>query len=91
VCELLQNVDGAAYLERVSVNNPSNVKKAKAAIKKAFQNQLDGKGFSLVEVVSTCPTNWGMTPAKALEWLEENMLPYYPLGVYKDIYAEEAK
>ena len=91
VCELLQNVDGAAYLERVSVNNPTNVRKAKAAIKKAFQNQLDGKGFSLIEVVSTCPTNWGMTPAKALEWLEENMLPYYPLGVYKDIYAEEAK
>ena len=91
VCELLQNVDGAAYLERVSVNTPSNVRKAKAAIKKAFQNQLDGKGFSLVEVVSTCPTNWGMTPEKALTWLEENMLPYYPLGVYKDIYAEEAK
>ena len=91
VCELLQNVDGAAYLERVAVNNPSNVRKAKAAIKKAFQNQLDGKGFSLVEVVSTCPTNWGLSPEKALEWLEENMLPYYPLGVYKDIYAEEAK
>ncbi len=91
VCELLSNVDGAAYLERVAVNNPSNVKKAKAAIKKAFQNQLDGKGFSLVEVVSTCPTNWGLTPEKALKWLEDNMLPYYPLGVYKDIYAEEAK
>ena len=91
VCELLQNVDGAAYLERVSVNNPANVKKAKKAIKKAFQNQIEGKGFSLVEVVSTCPTNWGMTPEKALTWLEENMLPYYPLGVYKDIYAEEAK
>ena len=91
VCELLQNVDGAAYLERVAVNSPANIKKAKAAIKKAFQNQLEGKGFSLVEVVSTCPTNWGMTPEKALRWLEENMLPYYPLGVYKDIYAEEAK
>ena len=91
VCELLSNVDGAAYLERVSVNNPTNVRKAKAAIKKAFQNQIDGKGFSLIEVVSTCPTNWGMTPVKALQWLEENMLPYYPLGVYKDIYAEEAK
>ncbi len=91
VCELLSNVDGAAYLERVAVNNPANVRKAKAAIKKAFQNQIDGKGFSLVEVVSTCPTNWGMTPVKALQWLEENMLPYYPLGVYKDIYAEEAK
>ncbi len=89
VCELLQNVDGAAYLERVSVNNPANVKKAKKAIKKAFQNQIEGKGFSLVEVVSTCPTNWGMTPENALKWLEENMLPYYPLGVYKDIYAEE--
>ncbi len=89
VCELLQNVDGAAYLERVAVNNPANVKKAKKAIKKAFQNQIEGKGFSLVEVVSTCPTNWGMTPEKALKWLEENMLPYYPLGVYKDIYAEE--
>ncbi len=91
VCELLQNVDGAAYLERVAVNNPANVRKAKVAIKKAFQNQIDGKGFSLVEVVSTCPTNWGLTPEKALKWLEDNMLPYYPLGVYKDIYAEEAK
>ncbi len=89
VCELLQNVDGAAYLERVAVNNPANVKKAKKAIKKAFQNQIEGKGFSLVEVVSTCPTNWGMTPEKALKWAEENMIPYYPLGVYKDIYAEE--
>lgn len=91
VCELLQNVDGAAYLERVTVNNPANIKKAKAAIKKAFTNQIEGKGFSLVEVVSTCPTNWGLSPEKALKWLEDNMLPYYPLGVYKDIYAKEAK
>ncbi|MCQ2461239.1 MAG: thiamine pyrophosphate-dependent enzyme [Clostridia bacterium] len=89
VCELLSNVDGAAYLERVAVNNVANVRKAKAAIKKAFQNQIDGKGFSLVEVVSTCPTNWGLTPAKALEFVETDMIPYYPLGVYKDIYAEE--
>ena len=91
VCELLAGVDGAAYLERVAVNNVQNVKKAKAAIKKAFQNQIEGKGFSLVEVVSTCPTNWGMAPDKALKWAEENMIPYYPLGVYKDITAEEEK
>jgi len=89
VCELLSQVDGAAYLERVAVNSPANIKKAKKAIKKAFQNQIEGKGFSLVEVVSTCPTNWGMTPEKAVKWVEEKMIPYYPLGVYKDIYAEE--
>ena len=89
VCELLSNVDGATYLERVAVNNVKNIKNAKKAIKKAFQNQLDGKGFSLVEVLSTCPTNWGMKPDKALEWLEENLIPYYPLGVYKDKTAEK--
>ena len=89
VCELLSNVDGATYLERVAVNNVKNVKNAKKAIKKAFQNQLEGKGFSLVEVLSTCPTNWGLKPEKALEWLEENMIPYYPLGVYKDKTAEK--
>ena len=84
VCEMLSTLEGPEYLERVTVNNVKAVKNAKKAIKKAFQNQLDGKGFSLVEVVSTCPTNWGMTPKKALEWIDEKMLPYYPLGVYKD-------
>ncbi len=88
VCEMLSQVDGATYLERVAVNNVKNVMAAKKAIKKAFQNQIEGKGFSLVEVLSTCPTNWGLTPEKSLKWLEENMLPYYPLGVYKDKYAE---
>ena len=63
----------------------------KKAIKKAFQNQIDGKGFSLVEVLSTCPTNWGMTPDKALQWVEDKMIPYYPLGVYKDRSAKEAE
>jgi len=90
MCEVLAQLDGAAYLERVAVNNVKNVKNAKKAIKKAFQNQVEGKGFSLIEVVSTCPTNWGMTPEKALQWVDEKMIPYYPLGVYKDKTAEEA-
>ena len=89
VCEMLSELEGPKYLERVTVSNVKNIVKAKKAIKKAFQNQIDGKGFSLVEVVSTCPTNWGMTPQNALKWLEENMLPYYPLGVYKDRSAKE--
>ena len=89
VCELLREVDGAAYLERVAVNDVKNVKNAARAIKKAFQYQMEGKGFSLIEILSTCPTNWGLTPDKALEWLEQNMIPYYPLGVYKDKYAEK--
>ena len=84
VCELLSELAGPAYLERVTVNNVKNVRNAKKAIKKAFQNQIDGKGFSLVEVLSSCPTNWGMTPQKALEWIDEKMIPYYPLGVYRD-------
>ena len=89
VCELLREVEGAAYLERVAVNDVKNVKNAARAIKKAFQYQVEGKGFSLIEILSTCPTNWGLTPDKALKWLEENMIPYYPLGVYKDKYAEK--
>ena len=84
VCEMLAQLDGAAYLERVAVNNVKNVRKAKAAIKKAFENQINGVGFSLIEVVSTCPTNWGLTPDAALQFVEEKMIPYYPLGVYKD-------
>ena len=91
VCEMLSELDGPEYLERVAVNNVKNVKKAKMAIKKAFENQINGKGFSLVEVVSSCPTNWGMTPQKALQWVEENMIPYYPLGVYKDRSADKAE
>ena len=84
VSEMLATLEGPEYITRVAVNNPKNVKAAAKAIKKAFQNQMEGKGFSLVEVVSACPTNWGMTPQKALEWVESDMLPYYPIGVYKD-------
>ena len=84
VCEMLSQVDGASYLERVAVNNVKNIKAAKKAIKKAFENQINKKGFSLIEVLSTCPTNWGLDPKGALSWLEDNMSPYYPLGVFKD-------
>ena len=84
VCELLSALDAPYYIERVAVNNVKNVLAAKKAIKRAFTNQVNGKGFSLVEVISSCPTNWGMTPVNALKWIDENMIPYYPLGVYKD-------
>ena len=89
ICEMLSQLEGPEYLERVAVNNVKNVRAAKKAIKKAFQNQLEGKGFSLIEVISSCPTNWGLSPEKALKWLEENMIPYYPLGVYKDRSAQK--
>ncbi|MEG2569916.1 MAG: thiamine pyrophosphate-dependent enzyme [Clostridia bacterium] len=88
VCEMLATLDGVAYAERVAVNNVKNVNSAKRAIRKAFKNQIDGKGFSIVELLSTCPTNWGLSPVKATEWLTDNMVPYYPLGVYKDIDGE---
>ena len=84
VCEMLSTLDGVCYAERVAVNNPKNVLKAKKAIQKAFQNQIDKKGLSIVEVLSTCPTNWGMTPEESLKWVDEKMIPFYPLGVYKD-------
>lgn len=89
VCEMLAQVEGAQYLERVAVNSVKNVKKAKAAIRKAFTNQVNNKGFSLVEVISSCPTNWGMTPKQALNFADESMIPYYPLGIYKDNGGEQ--
>ena len=85
VCEMLATLDGVALAQRVTVDCVKNVNIAKKAIKKAFQYQMEGLGYSIVEVVSTCPTNWGLSPIEALGWLRENMLPYYPLGVYKDI------
>lgn len=83
VSEMLATLDGAVYIERVAVNNPANMAKAKTAIKKAFKTQLEGKGFSMVEVLSTCPTNWGLSAIDAVKWMETNMMPYYPLGVFK--------
>lgn len=89
VCEMLSTLDGTAYAERVSVDDIKNIKKAKAAIKKAFEYQIDKKGFSIVEVLSTCPTNWGLSPTEAIKWLRENMMPVYPLGVYADKGADK--
>ena len=88
VCELLAAVDGTYYAERVSVDSVKNVRAAKKAVKKAFTYQTQGKGLNIVEVLSVCPTNWGMPPVKAQGWLRSNMIPYYPLGVFKDCGAE---
>lgn len=89
MCEMLSTLDGVALAQRVTVDSVPHVKEAKKAIQKAFQNQLDHKGFSIVEVLSTCPTNWGLTPIEAMQWLRDNMIPYYPLGVYKDKDAQK--
>ena len=84
MCEILNQLEAPVFLARTSCNNPANVAKTKAAIRKAFQNQLDGKGFSMVEVVTSCPTNWGMDALSALDFLEEKMLAEFPLGVLRD-------
>ncbi len=84
MCEIMNQLTAPAYLERTSCNNPTNLNKTKRAIKKAFQNQLDGKGFSMVEIISNCPTNWGMDALQSLDFIEEKMLPEFPLGVIRD-------
>ncbi len=84
VSEMLATIPSAAFIERVSAHSPAAVRKAKKAIKKAFQCQVDKQGFAMVEVLSTCPINWGMPPTDALKWLEENMIPYYPLGNFRN-------
>lgn len=83
VSEMLATIHGAAYVERVSVHNPAAIRKAKKAIRNAFECQISGKGFSIVEVLSTCPTNWGISPVDSLKWLEDNLIPYYPLGNFR--------
>jgi len=89
MAEMLATIDGAKFVERVAVNTPANIRKAKKAIKRAFECQIQGKGFAIVEVLSTCPTNWGYTPVKALKWLEDNMIPYYPLQNFRDFEEEK--
>ena len=87
--EMLAQLNGPAFIQRVSVHDVKHVVQAKAAIKKAFQNQLEGKGFSLVEIVTGCPTNWGMDALQSLDFIEEKMLPEYPLGVIRDRSKED--
>lgn len=89
MAELLATIDGAVFVERVSLDSPANIRKAKKAIQKAIEVQEKRLGFSFVEILSTCPTNWGYNPVKSLEWLRENMIPYYPLGNLK--YPEEVR
>jgi 2-oxoglutarate ferredoxin oxidoreductase subunit beta len=81
--ELLASQDGASFIARRALNDPKNIRQAKKAIRLAFETQVRGLGFSMVELLSTCPTNWRMTPANATKWLEEKMIAYYPLGDYK--------
>jgi len=89
MCEILNQLTAPYYLERTSCNNPANVRKTKAAIKKAFENQLAGKGFSMVEIVTSCPTNWGLSPLDALDFISDKMLKEFPLGVIRDRSKEE--
>lgn len=89
MCEMLSALDGVALAQRVAVNSVPHIKEAKKAIRKAFENAKAGLGFSIVEILSSCPTNWGMTPVDALKRIEDEMIPYFPLGVYKDITAQE--
>ena len=90
MAEMLSTLRGAAYIERVSVTTPAQIARAKRAIKKAFEIQIQGLGFTMIEVLSTCPTNWGMTPVEALGWLNDNMIPAFPLGVFRDVTKREA-
>ncbi|MBS7526077.1 2-oxoglutarate oxidoreductase [Fusibacter paucivorans] len=89
ISEMFATIPGTAYVERVSVHDPVSIRNAKKAIRKAFEYQVAGKGFAMVEVLSTCPTNWGLSPVDSLTWLKDNMIPYYPLGNYKTL--EEVK
>ena len=91
MCELLAQLECAVYVERVALNSPANVRKAKKAVQKAFEVQEKGLGFSFVEFLSTCPTNWGMTPADAMKWMDEKMIPYYPLGCLRAPEQEASK
>ena len=85
ICEMLSTLDGPSFIARVSVHDVKNVLNAKKVIAKAFEHQAEGKGLSLVEVLSTCPTNWGRSPQEAMKFVAERMIPAYPLGIFKEV------
>jgi len=88
ISEIFSQISGVAYMERVAMTSPQNYRKVKAAIKKAFTYQMEKRGFTMVEILSTCPVNWGLEPIKAMKWADEEMTKYFPLGVYKDVAHE---
>jgi len=87
VSELLATIEGVTFVQRVSVDSYKNLLSAKKAVERAFLNQIDGKGFSFVEILSPCPTDWGMTPKKSLEWIRGTLIPVFPLGIVKDNFS----
>ncbi|MBE0701146.1 MAG: 2-oxoglutarate oxidoreductase [Acholeplasmataceae bacterium] len=89
ISEIFSQIDGVAYMERVALTDPNSVRKAKKAIKKAFTYQMEGRGFTMIEVLSTCPVNWGMKPKQALDWVKSDMIPIFPLGVFKDVMNDD--
>ncbi len=89
ICEMMSTLSGVALAQRVAIDSVPHIRETKKAIRKAFENQVAKRGLSIVEVLSTCPTNWGLSPDKAMNFVREQMIPYYPLGVYKDKAAEE--
>ncbi|MCH5203802.1 MAG: 2-oxoglutarate oxidoreductase [Oscillospiraceae bacterium] len=91
MCEMLSTLEGVALAQRVSVDSVPHIREAKKAIRKAFENEKEKRGLSIIEVLSTCPTNWGLTPLESIKRLQDEMIPYYPLGVYKDIAGEGTK
>jgi 2-oxoglutarate ferredoxin oxidoreductase subunit beta len=91
ICELLATLPGVAYLARQTMIDAKHVRQAKAAIKRGFEAQMAGAGYSLIELVSTCPTWWGKSPLEAMQWLREEMLPQYPLGVFRDWSSQEGQ
>jgi len=90
VAEMLATIDGASFIARTSVDSPKNLLRTRTLIEKAFRYQQEGKGFSLLEILSPCPTDWGLSPEESIKWIQSDMIPVYPLGVLKDRYAEGA-